>query len=198
LKLLVIKIKLKTFVKKCKIQTKFYSEKDLSEVLQIEKVFTNVAKGQYAKKEDLKECFGTEDENKIILEILEKGELQVSQKEREELNAQYFKDIVNIVVNMCINPDTKRPYTFGLLERTMKEHQFTFKTTKNTKSQALEAITKLKKIMSIERAKMRLNLILTKDKFKKLKSDLKDKEVIYEKESFEDNNMNVIILVGKF
>ncbi|KAH6931933.1 hypothetical protein HPB50_001671 [Hyalomma asiaticum] len=37
-------------------------EKDIDEVLQMHTVYTNVSKGQAAKKEDLIKCFGTEDQ----------------------------------------------------------------------------------------------------------------------------------------
>src|SRR5699024_139891 len=60
----------------------FCSEKDIDEVLQTQVVFVHVSKGQMAKKEDLIKCFGTEDHLKVCLEILNKGELQISEKER--------------------------------------------------------------------------------------------------------------------
>lgn len=53
------------------------SEKDIDEVLQTDSVFTNVSKGQFAKKEDLEKAFGTSDVIAICKEILAKGELQV-------------------------------------------------------------------------------------------------------------------------
>lgn len=46
-----------------------HSETDLSEVLQIEQVFTNVPKGQVAKKEDWQKAFNTDDVNKVIEEV---------------------------------------------------------------------------------------------------------------------------------
>ena len=59
------------------------AETDLDNVLQIERVFTNVESGRFASKSDLKKGFGDGRKQKdIILEILEKGELQVSWKER--------------------------------------------------------------------------------------------------------------------
>jgi ribosome maturation protein SDO1 len=38
-------------------------------VLQIEQVFTNVPKGQVAKKEDWQKAFNTDDINKVIEEV---------------------------------------------------------------------------------------------------------------------------------
>ncbi|KAH7848636.1 hypothetical protein Vadar_005453 [Vaccinium darrowii] len=58
-------------------------EKDLDEVLQSQTVYSNVSKGVLAKSKDLVAAFGTDDQSKICLEILDKGELQVAGKERE-------------------------------------------------------------------------------------------------------------------
>ena len=59
------------------------AETDLDNVLQVERVFTNVSKGKFASRSDLKKAFGDSAKQKdIILQILDKGELQVSDKER--------------------------------------------------------------------------------------------------------------------
>ena len=44
---------------------------DLDDVLQSYSIFVNVSKGQTAKKEDLVEAFGTEDQNKICREVFD-------------------------------------------------------------------------------------------------------------------------------
>nr|XP_020174791.2 ribosome maturation protein SBDS-like [Aegilops tauschii subsp. strangulata] len=68
-------------------------EKDLDEVLQSDNVYSNVSKGVLAKSKDLIRIFATDDLVEICLEILEKGELQVSGKEREAQLSSQFKDI---------------------------------------------------------------------------------------------------------
>lgn len=75
----------------------FSSEKDIDEVLQTHSVFTNVSKGQVAKKEDLIKAFGKDDQTEICKEILAKGELQVSDKERNSQLESLFKDIATTV-----------------------------------------------------------------------------------------------------
>lgn len=44
-------------------------EKDLDEVLQTHTVFSNVSKGVLAKSKDLIQVFGTDDEDKVCLEV---------------------------------------------------------------------------------------------------------------------------------
>jgi ribosome maturation protein SDO1 len=77
-------------------------ETDINEVLQIDKIFTNVSKGEIAKKSDLK-AFGKLSEEEIIMEILNKGEMQVSDLEREDQLENLKKDIANIISQKCVN-----------------------------------------------------------------------------------------------
>lgn len=76
-------------------------EKDIDEVLQTHTVFTNVSKGQVAKKEDLLKVFGTDDQTKVCIEILEKGELQISDKERAAQMDSILKEVSTIIAGKC-------------------------------------------------------------------------------------------------
>ena len=46
-------------------------ETDLDEVLQSDRVFTNVSKGRFAKRADLEACFGTADEEDALYESIQ-------------------------------------------------------------------------------------------------------------------------------
>ena len=69
------------------------------------------------------------------LQILAKGELQVSEKERHQQLDSMFTDIATIVAEKCVNPDTKRPYTVGMIEKAMKDIHISVKPKQNTKQQ---------------------------------------------------------------
>lgn len=71
----------------------------------------------------------------FLVQILAKGELQVSDKERQTQLEQMFRDIATIVAEKCVNPETKRPYTVSLIERAMKDIHYSVKATKSTKQQ---------------------------------------------------------------
>ncbi|KAH7041052.1 SBDS protein C-terminal domain-containing protein [Microdochium trichocladiopsis] len=95
-------------------------EKDLDEVLQIPNVFLNVSKGQTAPTADLEKAFGkktTTDE--IILEILNKGELQVGEKERAAQMDRVHNEVISIVASKLVDPRTKRVYTTGMIEKAL-------------------------------------------------------------------------------
>lgn len=71
----------------------------------------------------------------LLFQILAKGELQVTEKERQQQLESMFRDIATLVANMCVNPENKRPYTVTLIERAMKDIHYSVKPTKSTKQQ---------------------------------------------------------------
>jgi len=97
-------------------------ETDLDNVLQIENVFTNVSKGQAAPKEDLQKAFGAKTPQKdIILEILNKGELQVGEKERHAQLDRVHAEVIDIVAGKLVDPKSKRVYTSGMIEKALDQ-----------------------------------------------------------------------------
>ena len=104
-------------------------------MLQIHSVFINVSKGQLAKKEDLLEAFATDKQETIIAEILSKGEVQVSGRERDAQLDTSFREIATIVADKCVNPRTKLPYPVAMIERAMNEVHYSVNMNKNSKQQ---------------------------------------------------------------
>ncbi|KAL3592510.1 hypothetical protein D5086_011150 [Populus alba] len=144
-------------------------EKDLDEVLQSHHtVYSNVSKGILAKSLDLNKAFGHDDQTRICLEILEKGELQVAGKERESQLSSQFRDIATIVMQKTINPETQRPYTISMIERLMHETHFAVEPHNSSKKQALDVIRELQKHFPIKRSPMRLGLTVSGQNFSTL------------------------------
>ncbi|GAV69137.1 SBDS domain-containing protein/SBDS_C domain-containing protein [Cephalotus follicularis] len=147
-------------------------EKDLDEVLQSHTVYSNVSKGILAKTKDLLAAFGTDDQTKICLEILDKGELQVAGKERESQFSSQFRDIATIVMQKTINAETQRPYTINMIERLMHESHFAVDPHSSSKKQALDVIRELQKHFPIKRSPMRVKLNVPEQNFTTLMEKL--------------------------
>ncbi|OBT87592.1 hypothetical protein VE02_04142 [Pseudogymnoascus sp. 03VT05] len=182
-------------------------EKNLDEVLQIPNVFVNVSKGETAKKEDLAKAFGKDvKQDDIILEILNKGELQVGEKERAAQLERVHNEIVDIVAGKLVDPKTKKVYTTGMIEKALdmvsaagsqerqeknaagaeahaegeeKKHLPTWTgvhATKSAKSQALEAIKALVARQPIPVERARMSLRITCP-MKELKNTIKGQKI---------------------
>lgn len=137
------------------------TETDLSEVLQTTRVFTNVSKGQFAKSSLLEKCFGTSDEEEVCRFILEKGDVQVSDLERNAQLESTIREVASMVSEKCVHPVSRRPYTMAQIRDAMKMAGFMVHPTRNTKQQFLDCVRLLQKteVLSIERAKMQLALV---------------------------------------
>eukprot|EP00299_Pterocystis_sp_00344_P005727 c17467_g1_i1.p1 GENE.c17467_g1_i1~~c17467_g1_i1.p1 ORF type:complete len:266 (-),score=59.28 c17467_g1_i1:26-823(-) len=166
-------------------------EKDIDNVLQTHTIFSNVSKGVQAKREDLVNAFKTEDEEKILLEILEKGQLQVADKERQQQHENVLREIVTIVSEKCVNPQTKRPYAYATIEKAVKDAHYSVVPSRTAKQQALEVIRVLQQAnMQIERAKMRLNIQCPTSDGKRLKEKLSTQITSFENEDWSPPTYN--------
>ncbi|GAB7361886.1 hypothetical protein MBLNU230_g1924t1 [Neophaeotheca triangularis] len=97
------------------------NETDLDNVLQIENVFLNVSKGQVAPNEDLSKAFPKMTRQQVMLEILNKGELQVGEKERAQEMERVHKEVVDMVAGRLVDPKSKRVYTAGMIEKALDQ-----------------------------------------------------------------------------
>lgn len=97
---------------------------------------------------------------------------------------------------MCVNPESKRPYTVSAIMRSLKEVHFSVNVKKSAKLQALKCIDKLKKVMPIERAQMRLLLSVPAKGARELLGKVKDMEdAVVVREAWGDTTLQVEVLV---
>ena len=128
---------------------------------------------------------------------MEKGELQVSDKERQSNLESLFKEIATNVSDMCVNPETKRPYTVTLIEQSMKDAHFSINTNKSAKQQALDVIRLLQSsgTLPIERARMKVRLEIPNKDAKRLKEKLHKLINKIESEDFNATSLEIVIYI---
>lgn len=170
-------------------------------MLQTQTVFLNVSKGVLAPIKDLQKVFGSDNQIEICRQILQKGELQVGEGERKVQGEELVKDIATIVAEKCLNTETQKPFTVGVIEKAMKDAHYSMHPTKTAKQQALAVIKLLKdkKVLPIERASMRLQLSVpeksseVKHKLNNIVQKIERESIVGEKVQFE-----VLIEPSKF
>lgn len=135
-------------------------ETDVNAVLQAPTVFFNVSRGVVAGKADLERAFGSSEHLSCALRILDRGELEVSDKERAQAQAQLFRDVAQLVADMSVNPESQRPYPASIVERALHDVHFAVQPGKPAKAQALKAVERLKAAIPIARARIRVRIAL--------------------------------------
>ncbi|GMI45468.1 hypothetical protein TrCOL_g7317 [Triparma columacea] len=140
-------------------------ETDLSSVLQIERIFTNVSKGDLAPSSSLQTAFGTTSIPSICRIILQKGSLQSSGLERNVQHTRNVAAVVEMLSTKCVNPSTNLPYPPETLGDAVKRTGYVMKDDKKVKVMFLEVLKLMKErgVLDIERAKMRLRVTGGKD-----------------------------------
>lgn len=170
-------------------------EKDIDEVLQTHSIFTNVSRGVLANQKDLMSVFGTTVDESICRVILEKGDLQVSERERQVDSESRLKEIATIIADKCICTDTQRPFPVDIIEQSLKDVHFSLKPNRSSKQQAIDVIPTLKTVIAIERAQMRLFVQLPKKEAKQVMTKLTPHFAVVEEDEWNGGTRDITALV---
>ena len=139
-------------------------EKDINEVLQAQEIFTDAIKGDLVPRKVLKEVFPKMTYQEIIKLILDKGDIQTGEREREKGTANLKRYISNIIVQKTYNTDNGLPFPQDIITQALDDINFKYNEKENEKKQALKAIKELinHKILPIERRLIQLRISLKK------------------------------------
>ncbi|MCL5009567.1 MAG: ribosome assembly factor SBDS [Candidatus Parvarchaeota archaeon] len=121
---------------------------DIDSALLVDNVFKDVRRGEVAG--DLPRYFGTEDTKKIALEIIKRGDVQLSAAYREKQNEMLKKRIIDNIASMAIDSTTNLPIPRKRIELAMQDIHHNFDFGKSEKDQTEEILSKLKKVLPIK------------------------------------------------
>ncbi|KAG5467789.1 hypothetical protein LSCM4_00873 [Leishmania orientalis] len=157
------------------------TENRLDEVLQVERIFSNVARGYLASEKEIRTVFGNGmTEQEAIRYMLNHGELQVAQQERTAEVDEMFKDIAVIISQKCINTKTHHHFPSQVIEQALRSIGAAVKLDQPVKKQALGLIHLLidSNIIPIARANMKIRCTTTSEvALEKLRGWCRDNDV---------------------
>ncbi len=127
-----------------------------SQVLAIDEVFSDSSKGLRASADKLKKHFKTEDHAKAALEVLKRGELQLTQEQRLRLTEEKRRQIVNIISKNYVDPKTHLPHPPVRVEQTMQEARVSIDPFKDVNEQAKAVIEQIRTIIPLKSERVKL------------------------------------------
>lgn len=182
------------------------SQTSISAVLQSDEIFTSAIQGEIAQKKVLAKAFPKMNKDQVIKFILEKGEMQIGEKERDVMLENSSKEILTIVQSKLVHTDSKRPYSLEAITAACKSMGLSCKMKMPPKKQALYWMKLLQKKYYVSRAEMKIqirvpaaNLARLAEKLKPLGIDIQsnvDAQLADPKE--EDINISCNIDPSKF
>lgn len=137
------------------------AESEIDEVVQIERIFSSVSRGEFASKSEIANVIGAELSNRdAIKHVLQHGTLQVASGERSMSSEEMLRDVCTIVAQKVVHPTTKRPYTALFIADAMKAAGITLRLDQPAKKQAMQAVKTLcsTQVVPVMRAQMRLQI----------------------------------------
>eukprot|EP00834_Sanchytrium_tribonematis_P004080 NODE_183_length_13752_cov_1.079103.p5 type:complete len:242 gc:universal NODE_183_length_13752_cov_1.079103:687-1412(+) len=157
---------------------------NLDNILQIDQIFMNVSKGLVANQKDL--SIFNKPQDQIIMEILTKGDIQLGELERKDQYSQIEKEIAHWITENTVHPSTNKPYSLGIIEKSIKQVHFSINIHKNTKQQAIEVLKLIQNenVLEITRVQLKVRVTLP-HKYKQIYTDIKA-FIQIEEESVED------------
>lgn len=90
-------------------------------------IFRDLKKGERVSDSDLKEAFGTTDLNKIVSEIVKKGEVLITQQERSAEQEKKFKQIVEFFSKNAVDPKTGYPHSNERIKNAIEQAKINIK-----------------------------------------------------------------------
>lgn len=125
----------------------------LDEVLVSDFIYRDARKGLKASPEAMKAVFGTDDPRKVALEIIKKGEIQLTAEQRKKLIEEKKAQVLNLIAKNVVDPKTKLPIPIKRLELAMEQARVSIDPFKPAEQQLEEIIHQLARIIPIKVAK---------------------------------------------
>ena len=129
-----------------------------SAVIATDEVFSDARKGLRASSEKLKLHFGTDDHARAALEVLKRGELNLTQEQRKKLTDEKRKAIVAAISKNFVDPRTLLPHPPLRIEQAMQEARVIVDPYQAPNEQMKGVVEALRIILPLKSEKIRLQV----------------------------------------
>ncbi len=145
---------------------------DIEKDLATPEVFKDAKKGDRTNEEILKKVFKTSDIGEIAIQILKKGQIQLTTEQRKEMVESKRKQVISEIVREAINPQTNTPIPAVRIEEAMDEAKIRIDPFKSVEDQVQAVLKAIRVLIPIRMEKARLGIKLSGDAYGKVYGDL--------------------------
>ncbi|MDV3277243.1 MAG: ribosome assembly factor SBDS [Nitrososphaerales archaeon] len=129
-----------------------------SQVIVIDEVYSDSTKGLRAGSEKLRKFLNTDDEAKAALEVLKRGELNLTQEQRKRLTEEKRRAIIAIISKNFVDPKTMLPHPPLRIDHAMQEARVAVDPFQDANEQTKVVIEKLRTILPLKSEKVKLQV----------------------------------------
>ncbi len=145
---------------------------DLANDVALDEIYKDARKGEKAGEESLKEVFKTTDISEIIIEIVRKGQIQLTTEQRHQMTERKRKQIIETIARESINPQTNAPHPAARISQALDETKIHVDPFKSVGEQVQIVLKALKPLLPIRMEKTKLAVKLTGDAYGKVYGEI--------------------------
>ncbi len=127
-----------------------------SQVIAVDEVFSDSNKGLRVGGDKLKKFFNTENQMEAAIEVLKRGELNLTQEQRKRMTEEKRKAIIAIISKNYVDPKTSLPHPPMRIEQAMQDARVIVDPFKDPESQTKDVIDKLRSILPLKSERVKL------------------------------------------
>lgn len=131
------------------LQLRKGEEVNYADLLAVETVFKDSAKGTEQSPEALSKSFGTTDVNKIAEKIVKEGEVQLTTDQRRLMKEARHKEVIEFIASNAMNPQTNAPHPSKRIENALAEAKIRIDEMKGVEEQVPKIMKELAKVIPI-------------------------------------------------
>ena len=129
-----------------------------SQVIAVDEVYSDSNKGLRASSEKLKKHFGTDDHAKAALEVLKRGELNLTQEQRKRLTDEKRKAVVTMISKNFVDPRTSLPHPPVRIEQAMQDARVSIDPFRDANEQMKMVVEELRVVLPLKSEKVKLQV----------------------------------------
>lgn len=123
---------------------------ELEDALASDKVYKDAKKGEKAPENEMHKLFDTEDNKEIIIQILKRGEIQLTVEHRNRLREEKRKKIINLIHRNAVDSKTGLPHPPNRIEKAITEARINVDEFKSAEAQIESVLEKIRGILPIK------------------------------------------------
>ena len=129
-----------------------------SAVIAVDEVYADSRKGLRANSEKLKLHFGTDDHAKAALEVLRRGELNLTQEQRKRLTDEKRRAIIAVISKNFVDPRTLLPHPPTRIDQAMQEARISVDPFQDPNEQMKTVVEALRTILPLKSERIKLQV----------------------------------------
>ena len=131
---------------------------EISKVLVSDEIYSDSNKGTRVSNEKLLKAFKTDDTLKILEQILQKGELNMTTEQRRKMVDDKRKQIINFISKTYVDPKSHLPHPPLRIEQAMTDARISIDPFKNTDEQIKDIVQSLRTIIALKSENLTLEI----------------------------------------